>query len=478
MWEAIQSNRRRSRLFLAALAAILIGLGAVMGLAVDPRAGGPIGALAALALYGVLVAAALGAGEEIVLAAAGARPIDKAMAPQLWNVVEEMTVASGLPAMPKIYIVDQDTPNAFAVGATPAKACLAVTTGLVKRMSRDELQGVVAHEIAHIRNLDTRFMTLVTVMAGAIVLISDGFLRMFRFGPLPRRSSRDRSGAAFFLLALVAAVAAPFVAQLLSLACSRRREYLADASAVRFTRFPLGLASALEKIAAEAGTMKGTNRAVAPLYIVNPLDGRGVSGLFSTHPPIAERIRVLREMGGLAGYADYDAAYRRVNGSACLDAATIGTEGSLPARAPTPEPAAAEEGIARAREVARAMGGLAGLLTITCPCGVGIGVPPGLNRDSVVCPRCGRENPVPTAASAPSTPASAPGEAPYGPGSPPSQAEADPAAPLRYRRTGTGWESFRCGCGKVLQVGPAFKGTVVRCPACRRTIAIDPQLSP
>src|SRR4029453_17287205 len=285
MWEAIQSNRRRSRLFLAALAAILVGLGAVMGLAVDARAGGLLGALLALGLYGVLVASALGAGEGIILAGAGARPIDKSMAPQLWNVVEEMTVASGLPAMPKIYVVDQDAPNAFAVGTTPRKACLAVTTGLVKRMSRDELQGVVAHEIAHIRNLDARFMTLVTVMAGASGLPSGGFLRVFLYGPLPRRASRDLSGAPFLLLALVAALVAPFVAQLLSLACSRRREYLADASAVRFTRFPLGLASALEKIAAEAGTMKAANRAVAPLYIVNPLEGGGLSGLFSTHPP-------------------------------------------------------------------------------------------------------------------------------------------------------------------------------------------------
>lgn len=471
MWEAIQSNRRRSRLFLAALAGVLVCLGAVMGMAVDPRAGGPIGALVALAIYGALLAAALGRGESILLASAGAHPIDKSMAPQLWNIIEEMTVASGLSTMPKIYLLDQDAPNAFAVGTSPEKACLAVTTGLVKRMNRDELQGVVAHEIAHIRNLDTRFMTLVTVMAGAIVLLSDGYLRVFRYGPLPRRSSRDRSGSYFFVLALVAAVLAPIAAQLISLACSRRREYLADASAVRFTRFPLGLASALEKIAAEAGTMKATNRAVAPLLIVNPLETSGLSGLFSTHPPIGERIEILRRMGGMAGYADYDAAYRAMHGGrSCLDPTILEPGASLLARAPSAEPSAQEEGIDRAREVARAMGGLAGLLSFTCPCGVGIRIPPGMDRGAIVCPRCGRENPVPGAEKAvPVGSSSAAGQ---------DMALEGASAPLRFRRAGTGWESFRCECGKVLQIGPTFAGTTLKCPSCRRPIAIESQVRP
>jgi heat shock protein HtpX len=466
MWEAIQSNRRRSRLFLAALAAVLVGLGTAIGLAVDPRLGGPVGALAALGLYGVLLAAAFGQGEGIVLAGAGARPIDKSMAPQLWNVVEEMTVAASLPAMPKLYLLDLDAPNAFAVGTSPEKACLVVTTGLVKRMNRDELQGVIAHEIGHVRNLDTRFMTLVTVMAGAIVLLSDGYLRIFRYGPMPRRSSRDRSAAPFLLLAVVAALLAPIAAQLLSLACSRRREYLADATAVRLTRFPLGLASALEKIAGEASTMKAVNRAVAPLFIVNPLEATGLSGLFSTHPPTQERVQILRRMGGMAGYADYDAAYRALNaGRSCLDPSLLGPGESLPARPPSSAAAGEEESIARAREVAHALGGLAGLLTLTCACGVGIQVPPNLGRSAVVCPRCGRENPVPTEEKAAASEAT-------------GRTDPDPAGPLRFRRTMDGWESFRCRCGKTLQIGPAFAGTVLRCPGCRRSIRVEPQVRP
>ena len=275
MWEAIQSNKRRSWYLIGLMGAMLVGLGFGVGYFYAPGMGGAVGAVAALILWLVLLLVAFAGGDSILLASAKAREIRKEDAPQLWNIVEEMAIASGLGRMPRIYIIDDDAPNAFAVGRNPEKAAVAVTSGLLRRLNRDELQGVIAHEIAHIQNLDVRFMTLASVMIGAIVLIADMFLRSLWYGGGRRRSSSSRGGGQAQLVilgvALLLAVLAPLAAQLLYFACSRRREYLADACGARFTRYPEGLASALEKIAAKAGQGSKVNRSLAPLYIVNPL---------------------------------------------------------------------------------------------------------------------------------------------------------------------------------------------------------------
>ncbi len=242
-------------------------------------------------------------GGDIILSMSEATPIAKKDYPQLFNVVEEMAISAGIP-MPKVYVINDTAPNAFATGSHPDNAVVAITSGLLEKLDRDELQGVIAHEIAHIRNYDIRFMMLMSVMAGLIVLLSDFFIRSswFGFGG-GRRRSRDSDGGGggyFFLIALLLAILAPLIAKLIQLAVSRKREYLADATSVQFTRYPEGLARALEKIASDEEPLEVANRATQHLYIVNPLQQYkwGSESMFSTHPPIARRIALLNEISG------------------------------------------------------------------------------------------------------------------------------------------------------------------------------------
>ena len=302
MWAAIQSNRRKSAFLILALAFVLVALGYLIGAMLDPRAGGPFGVFVALGVWALMMFVSFAGGERLLLAGSGAQEVRHDQAPRLFNVVEEMQLAAGLPVRPRVFIMDSEVPNAFAVGLTPGRAAVAVTTGLMARLNRDELQGVVAHEIGHIANRDTLFMTLAGVTVGAVVLIADLFLRgLWYGGGRTRRSSRGggEAAAVIAIAAIVLAILAPLVARLLYFACSRRREYLADASAAQFTRYPEGLASALEKIATYQTGQLQVSRAVAPMFTVNPLAAAGSAmSLFSTHPPTEDRIRVLRGMSG------------------------------------------------------------------------------------------------------------------------------------------------------------------------------------
>jgi len=460
MWEAIRDNARRSRLLIGLMGATLVVLGYLIGVVAAGPDAGIFGALGALALWLVMLVAALTGGEQLVMMTARARQIRKEDAPQLWNVVEEMTIASGLGGMPKIYIVDNDMPNAFAAGRKAESSCVAVTTGLLRRLNRDELQGVIAHEIGHIKNLDVRFMTIAAVMLGSIVILADLFFRMLWLGGGRRRGSGGGGGHALILLvAILAAFLAPLFAQLLYFACSRKREYLADASAARFTRYPAGLASALEKISGQlvrAGKKREVQRALAPMYIINPLQAAAKSvGLFSTHPSTEQRVRVLRAMGGNVSWADYDRAFRQVmKGQASgIGARTLRSDKGVAAREPTSEPDARQKAVARGREAAEFLDRMIEFLIIACPCGVRIKVPPGLDREAVQCTRCGRSHSLPRAEAA-------------------AGAAAAGAPPLHYRRRGDGWETFKCACGQPLQVGPAFRGGTLTCKKCRRAIEI------
>ncbi|MBR4251426.1 MAG: M48 family metallopeptidase [Kiritimatiellae bacterium] len=308
MWEAIAENKRRSAILIVTMGLVLAGLAGTIGYGFGgTEEYAALGALAGLAVWGVLLLVNLLGGESVLLSSANAREVSHEDAPQLYNIVEEMRIAAALPAMPKVYIIDTEVPNAFAVGLKPERACVAVTTGLLGRLNRDELQGVLAHEIGHVRNRDTLFMTLAGVTLGAIVLLADVGMRTLIYGGgNRRRNNKDGGlGVVMMLLALVLALLAPLAARLLYFACSRQREYLADASAARFTRNPEGLANALRKISGQQNPKSiPSNGAVAPLYIINPLAASGSSTIFGTHPPTAERIRRLLAMQGM----DFDAA--------------------------------------------------------------------------------------------------------------------------------------------------------------------------
>ena len=305
-YREIGRNRFRSWLLVAIVILVLGTLGGAVGYTTGLGATGIIVALA------VAVAMALGswfAGDALVMATSGAREIDPNQAPperyqQLVNVVEEMRLAGGLPR-PRVWIIDDSAPNAFATGRDPEHASVAVTTGLLEKLDREELQGVIGHEMSHIGNLDIRFTLLVGVLVGAIALLADWFLRFTYWGGGRRSSSdSDRGGggaaALIFVLALVLAVLAPLIGRLVQAAVSRSRESLADSTAVEMTRNPLGLARALRTISDDTEVLEVANRATQHLYIVNPIKSfeERAKSLWDTHPPIADRVRALENIAG------------------------------------------------------------------------------------------------------------------------------------------------------------------------------------
>ncbi len=244
------------------------------------------------------------AGDRMVLAVSRAKEIRKSDDPELWNVIEELCLAGGLP-MPRVYVIEDSAPNAFATGRDPEHGVVAITTGLRQKLDRDELAGVMAHELSHIRFYDIRLQTLIGVLVGLTALISDMFLRSMWWGGGRRGRSSSRSSgsgggaqAVLVVVAILAAVVAPLFARLLQLSISRKREYLADAGAVQLTRYPDGLARALEKISGDQEVLEAANRATQHLYIVNPIKSfeERAKGLFSTHPPTEERVGRLRSM--------------------------------------------------------------------------------------------------------------------------------------------------------------------------------------
>lgn len=237
--------------------------------------------------------------DKIVLAMSGAQPIEKNDNPELYRLVENLCITAGLP-MPKIHIINDLAPNAFATGRDPKHAAIAVTAGLLQRLSQSELEGVLAHELSHIGNRDILLSTVVITLVGFISLMSDMFLRMSFFGGGRRRDNDEGGGGFLIIIYFLIMILSPIAGILIQLAISRKREYLADASGALLTRYPEGLAGALEKIAAFPLSMKHASNATAHLYIASPFKGKDatgfVAGLFMTHPPIEERIKILRGM--------------------------------------------------------------------------------------------------------------------------------------------------------------------------------------
>jgi heat shock protein HtpX len=306
-YREIDRNRRRSWLLVVAVIVVLGLLGGAIGYASGFGWGGVV---MALLLGGAMSVGSYFAGDSLVMATSGAREIPRGQPPeryrQLVNVVEEMRLAGGLPP-PRLWVIDDSAPNAFATGRDPDHASVAVTTGLLDKLDREELQGVIGHEMSHIGYLDIRFTLRVGVLVGSIALLADWFLR-FTFWGGGRRGNNDRNGgggaaAVIFVIAILLAVVAPLIGRLVQAAVSRSRESLADATAVDLTRNPVGLARALRRISDDPEVLEVANRATQHLYIVNPIKSfeERAKSLWDTHPPIGERIRALEAIAGQMG---------------------------------------------------------------------------------------------------------------------------------------------------------------------------------
>lgn len=401
MWEQIRSNQVRSVVLTVAMGIVLVLIGYFLGLYFF---GSPVGGLViAILVWGILALVGYFQGDSILLGMSGAKKISRDDHPRLYNVVEEMKIASGLEKVPDIYIIDDPALNAFATGRDPNRASVAITSGLLQKLNRDELQGVIGHEISHIRNRDVLLMAMCSIILGTIVLLAWYGSRILFFGGMAgsRRSSSGGGGQGqviILIVALVFMILAPIFAQLIYFAISRKREYLADASSALYTRNPEGLASALEKIGASTGQLKSANKATAPMYIINPFrqKGRAASDLTSTHPPISERIRILRAMAG-ASFTDYDQAYQQVHrgGKGVVPAASLAAA-AVPIRTMKLEGEAGElNEVQRARETSDVMWRLNNYNTITCECGTKLRVPPNFKQSQITCPHCGRTHQVP-----------------------------------------------------------------------------------
>ncbi len=399
MWHQIQSNRNRSILLVLSMGILLLALGYLLGLYFLDS--GESGLVIALVLWIILNLVAYYQGDSILLSISKAKKISRDDHPRLYNIVEEMKIASGLGKMPDIYIVDDPAMNAFATGRDSKTASVAVTSGLLQKLNRDELQGVIAHELAHINNRDVLLMAMCSVLLGTIVILSWYASRFMFYGGLgrSRRSSSSGGGSAqliILVVAIVLMILAPIFAQLIYFAVSRKREYLADACSALYTRYPEGLASALEKLGASTYQLQTASQATAPMYTINPFrkQGMAASDITSTHPPISERIRILRSMAG-ASYGDYDKAYQQEHKSRSgIISPYEGTAlGAVPIRAATQEAAEKEnieQQIERTRETSNAVWNLHDYKTIDCDCGTRLRIPPGFRNTTVKCPHCGR----------------------------------------------------------------------------------------
>ncbi|USN45209.1 MAG: zinc metalloprotease HtpX [Candidatus Woesearchaeota archaeon] len=298
-FDEVRNNKIRSW-FLAFFFIILIGLlGAVAGLIYGSILFGLILALLFGMIYSII---GFYSGNKMVLAMSGAKPVTKQEYPHLYHAVEGLAVAAGIPT-PKAYVIEDSAMNAFATGRDPEHASITVTTGLLKVMNREELEGVLAHEMSHVKNYDIRFMMLTAVLVGIVTLLSDFLLRSFLWGGHGRRNNRSEGGGSttliFIAIGLVLAILSPIIGQMIKLAISRKREYMADAGAVALTRYPPGLANALKKISQDPDPLVDkANKATAHLFISTPFRKKkgGMSRLFATHPPIEDRIKRLQEM--------------------------------------------------------------------------------------------------------------------------------------------------------------------------------------
>lgn len=296
IYSAVDSNKRKTVLIMLLFILFITTIGFIYG-----KASGGFGTSYAVIAFVFAIVSSVGSfyfSDKLVLATTGAQKIQESDHPELFHIVENLAIADGIP-MPEVYIVNDPSPNAFATGRDPKHAVVCCTTGILQKLNKTELEGVIAHELSHVKNYDIRVMAIVAILVGFVAILADMFMRSMWF----RGSNRDednRGNGIFLLIGIIFAILSPIVATLIQLAISRKREFLADASGALLTRYPEGLASALEKIASDPRPTRSATTATAHLFITNPFKnkqtGAWLASLFNTHPPIEERIKILREM--------------------------------------------------------------------------------------------------------------------------------------------------------------------------------------
>jgi heat shock protein HtpX len=488
-WQIIAANKRKTVFLIILMGALLAATGYAAGIlfynfhpgfaytveseSISPSSDiGIIGVAAALVIWlGLLIAAFFGS-ERIFLELAGAKEISREMYPQLFNVVEEMKIAA-LTKMPRIFITEDTSPNAFALGRSPDDGIICVTAGLLAVCGRDELQGVIAHEMGHIINRDVLYMGVAATMLGAVTFIADTFFRSSRYMPTRRyRSSGSgkKSSVEMWLLiiALVLMVLSPILSRILYFSISRKREFLADATSARLTRYPEGLASALEKIMLSGSGIIEAPKAAAPFYIVNPyrqdLDG----GMFATHPPLLQRIKTLRSMTTGASYKDYVKAYWGVTGTHrnLIPQKDMQLGERVEIRQPSAENIPGFSSIERRRKAGDIIRAINGFAFINCSCGMKIKTPPEAGTDTITCPRCGQLHKIPD--SGDRNPESVIDYSAAMGGSPEMKRALNRLAmPQIESRNKGSWQNITClSCGRDMQVSPAFNLAHTKCGKC------------
>lgn len=462
MWELIRINKRKSLFVLILMFILMVSLSGAVGAgfySADWVKGMLWGALIGVLLWAIQSAVAYFAGDDIVLHFNMAVVVTPESYPQLYNIVEEMKIAAGLSVMPEIYIIESPGMNAFATGIRQEKTAICVTRGLVENLNRDEIQGVIAHEMSHILNRDVLFMTFAGVMLGTITMLSNVMLRGTVAANSSNRRSRKKGGFSgghpvMILVLLLFAIVAPVLARIFYFTISKKREYLADASAARLTRYPVGLASALEKIAKQS-YVDFVSKITAPMFIVNPhFAGVDEDSLFSasTHPPIYKRIAILTQLqhGGRVSLENYQKLYEKeLSTSGLFSKTALESDKSEAVRAESTEKFTESR-----TDVADIILANTGFKIVTCECGLKIKLPPSDLRMKVVCPRCRKE-------------LSLSGQN--------AAATKDDGNELVFKRKNrNSWESFPCQCGKfTFQLSPLFRGSYVVCKSCKTKVKIE-----
>ena len=462
MWELIRINKRKSLFVLILMFILMVSFAGAVGAGFYQEnylTGMLWGAFIGVILWAIQAAVAYFAGDDIVLHFNMAVVVTPESYPQLYNIVEEMKIAAGLAVMPEIYIIESPGLNAFATGIRSEKTAICVTRGLVENLNRDEIQGVIAHEMSHILNRDVLFMTFAGVMLGTITMLSHVMLRGTAFANSSNRRSRKKGGLpgghpAVILIILLFAIVAPILARIFYFTISKKREYLADASAARLTRYPIGLASALEKIA-KRSSVDFVSKITAPMFIVSPhFTGGDEDSLFSasTHPPIYKRIAILTQLqhDGKVSLENYQKLYEKeLSTSGLFSKTTLESDKSEAVRAESTEKFTESR-----TDVADIILANTGFKIVTCECGLKIKLPPSDLRMKVVCPRCRKEVSVSGQSAA--------------------AAENDGDELVFRRKNKNSWESFPCQCGNfTFQLSPLFRGTYVVCKRCKTKVKIE-----